>query len=80
MLHASMFSVLCVLPVQGWFEIRQVALNVVPTMWFGEMEQLWIYLTLAHKLQIHKDKGCDDRDHFSKQNTLLSHLSCLFPS
>lgn len=57
-----------------------MALNVVPTTWLGEIEQLLIYLTHAHKLQIHKDKGWDDTDHFSKLNTLLSHLSCLFPS
>lgn len=55
-----------------------MALNVVPTTW--EMEQLLIYLLHAHKLQIHKDKGCDDTVYFSKQKTLLSHLSCLFPS
>lgn len=49
-------------------------------MWVGEMEQLLIFLLHAHKLQIHKDKGCDDTDDVSKQNTLLSHLSSLFPS
>lgn len=57
-----------------------MALNVVPTMWFGEIEQLLIYLTHAHKLRIHKDKSWADTDHFSKLNTLLSHLSCLFTS
>lgn len=32
------------------------------------------------ELQIPKDKGRDDTDDLSKQNTLLSHLDSLFPS
>lgn len=42
--------------------------------------KLLITFCMLTKLQIHRDKGWGDIDYFSKQNTLLSHLSSLFPS
>lgn len=50
--------------------------NVV---WWNGTNCWFIYCMLT-ELQIHKDKGCDDTDHSSEQNTLLSHLSSLIPS
>lgn len=48
-------------------------------VWWNGANCWCIYCTLM-ELQLHKYKGCDDTDDFSKQNTLLSHLNSVFPS